>query len=92
MLGGGSRKPDYLCSSKFQVVVHIIYHLNQPRSNTFQLHQAQGHPTPSILEHCKELIAQLDEAGVRVAQGVIEDGEDADGGGWEDDDDAAMEE
>jgi hypothetical protein len=57
-----------------------------------QLHQAQQHPTAEILEHATELLQTLDQAGIRPAEGVVDE-EDLEGAvgedalDWADDDD-----
>ncbi|KAL7416715.1 hypothetical protein BDY24DRAFT_378030 [Mrakia frigida] len=60
------------------------------------LHRAQNHPSPEVLAHVRELLAQLDAAGIRPAQGIVDE-EDLDGmedgeGDWGDDDDDEDEE
>lgn len=61
------------------------------------MHKAQQHPAEEVLSHTRELLAQLDQAGIRPAQGVVDEeelDEAGEGGGeWEaDDDDDEMEE
>lgn len=54
---------------------------------SFQLHQAQSHPAREVLEHLHELFPQLDAAGIRPAQRIVDgDQEDEDDAGqWEED-------
>lgn len=66
------------------------------KNSSCQLHRAQNHPSPEVLAHVRELIARLDAAGIRPAQGIVDE-EDVDGmeggeGDWGDDDDEEDEE
>ncbi|CDZ96219.1 Tetratricopeptide TPR1 [Phaffia rhodozyma] len=55
------------------------------------LHQSQNYPQIEILAHVNEMLAALDKAGIRPAQGVVDEGDmeaiDGEGQDWEDDDD-----